>query len=104
LNELRDFTHAKNFPGTTGNSFDLILHRYARIEHVPWPLFGLGMAFFAWLVTGFRLERAAILYAYILVDWLLLALLPVANRSFGPPKPPLTILAIARAPFLWLPL
>ncbi len=43
------------------------------------------------------------LWGFFLLDWLLLYLLPIAGRSYGPPQPPVLLLALIRALFAWLP-
>ncbi len=39
-----------------------------------------------------------------LLDWLLLALLPVLGTSYGPPKPPVAVLAILRTVVAFIPI
>lgn len=102
--EVRDFSSRSYFPGSTGNPFDLVLHRFAAIQNLPAPVFVLLLAVLAALVSLGQLPRGAILFAFFLTDWLLLALLPAAGVSFGPPRPPALILAVMRSVFCWLPL
>lgn len=101
--EPRDFSDRKVFPGTTGNPFDIVLHRYADLQKIPAPLFALllGLLALPWLAISPR--RALVMLISFLLDWLLLALLPVARRSFGPSQPPTLLLAVARSVFGWLP-
>ena len=101
----RDFTHVKNFPGTHGNQFDVILRVADIIESLPAPLFALLLAVPA-LGPGllWRSWPASLaLWAFLLADWALLAALPRFQRSFGPAKPPTVLLAVARAAFGLLP-
>ncbi len=102
--EIQDFSKQKNFPGETGNDFDVVLHRYDAIEKIPAVVFGLGLFFLALLPSAFDFTRAAGLWLFFLGDWALLALLPKAGRSFGPAKPPVVLLAVLRCLFAWLPL
>jgi predicted MPP superfamily phosphohydrolase len=61
-------------------------------------LFGL-----AYLVSGFNLSRSLPFLGFMLLDWLMLALLPVFKRSYGPSKPQAVALAILRIPFTIIP-
>lgn len=99
----RDFTHLTKFPGETGNIFDVVLHRFEIIQRIPWPVFALILLAYASLVTGFRPAYLAIHYAFIIADWGLIAALPRAEISFGPPQPPVLILAVLRSVFLFFP-
>jgi predicted MPP superfamily phosphohydrolase len=45
-----------------------------------------------------------IVWGFFLGDWLLLALLPIAGKSFGPSKPPSLFLALLRMPAMLLPM
>jgi uncharacterized protein len=93
----RDFSHLNQFPGETGNPFDIALHRLEKLEKLPWPGFLLLLFLLAVLVAIFDLSKGAFLFAFFVVDWILLAFLPKKEISFGPPKPPTLILAILRS-------
>ncbi len=93
----RDFSHLRKFPGETGNAFDVFLHRVEIVQRIPWPVFALLLLVIAGLVERFNLFSAGILWAFYLVDWGLLAALPLAGRSYGPPQPSVLILAVLRA-------
>ncbi|HZW03146.1 MAG TPA: metallophosphoesterase [Anaerolineaceae bacterium] len=102
--EVRDFSQRSYYPGTTGNPFDRILHRFASVQTLPAPVFALALAVLAALVTLATFPRFLILLAFFLLDWALLARLPAAGRSYGPPRPPVLILAALRSLFAWLPI
>lgn len=101
--EIQDFSNRKNFPGETGNEFDVVLHRYDSIEKTPSIIFACLLYLLALLPAGFDFVRAIWIWSFFLLDWLLLAALPKAGRSFGPAKPPVALLAILRSLFAWLP-
>ena len=104
--EKRDFSHIKEFPGTEGNAFGIVLRMADIIEGLPGPVFALALAVPA-LLVGWRHGTwlAALgLWLFSLTDWALIRALPLARRSFGPAKPPAAILALLRLPFALLPL
>ncbi|GIV66253.1 MAG: metallophosphoesterase [Chloroflexota bacterium] len=101
--EARDFSGRRNFPGEIGNDFDVVLRRYDAIQKIPPILFGLILFGLAWLPARMAWTNAIALWAFFLLDWLMLALLPVFQRSFGPPQPPTFLLALMRLPFALLP-
>jgi hypothetical protein len=104
--EKRDFSHIKEFPGTDGNGFDIVLRTADIIEALPALIFALALALPALLASwrhGSWLPALG-LWLFSLTDWALLGALPVAGRSFGPAKPPAAILALLRLPFALLPL
>ena len=94
----RDFSQVKNFPGTQGNSFDVVLHVADVIEGLPSPLFALALLLPALLIA--LLHRSwwpgLGLGLFHLSDWALLACLPRFGRSYGPAKPPTVLLAVLR--------
>jgi predicted MPP superfamily phosphohydrolase len=101
----RDFRHVKNFPGTHGNDFDVVLRVADIIESLPGPVFALLLLVPA-LLVGFihRSWWAGLgLWLVELGDWALLAALPRCGRSFGPAKPPTVLLAVLRLPPALLP-
>lgn len=101
--EIRDFSNNRNFPGVIGNDFDIILHRYDGIQKIPAVLFS-GLLFgIAILPTRADWPLTFGLWGFFLLDWLLLGLLQQAGKSYGPPQPPVLILAVLRAAFAWLP-
>lgn len=99
----RDFSHVQHFPGTHGNSFDRVLQVMDQIESQPGWLFGLELLALAGLTTWAHWPAAGLLWAFYLADWAALAGLTRAGKSFGPAKPPTLVLAVLRAPFMWLP-
>lgn len=103
LDNIQDFTRRKHFPGTLNNEFDRILRRFDDIEKISSSLFSVILFLLATFVTYPNYVQTLILFAFFIVDWLLLLLLPVKKISFGPAKPPALILAILRIPFALLP-
>jgi predicted MPP superfamily phosphohydrolase len=103
LNEIRDFSKVKNFPGTLDNEFDLVLRRFENLEKIPSLLFAALLALIAVLAGYGRWTFSLALWTFLLVDWLLLSQLPRMGVSYGPAKPPALILAIMRIPFALLP-
>ncbi len=99
----RDFSHLSRFPGETGNTFDIFLHRIEIVQRIPRPVFALLLLVIAGLAGHFNPVAAGILWAFFLVDWGLLEALPRAGRSFGPPQPPALILAILRSILAFIP-
>ncbi len=102
--EIRDFQHLKHFPGTEGNPFDRVLRRLNELQELPWPLFSLIILILAWVPSYLQPWRAAGLFAFFLLDWAMLAALPRAGVSFGPPRPVVLYLALLRLPFAFLPI
>lgn len=104
----KDFSNHKTFPGTTGNPFDFILHWLEDYEHTSPIVFFLTLIALTAIATIFSLihqsfTRSLILFGIILIDWNLVAWLPRAGRSFGPVKPAVLELAIARLFFALIP-
>jgi len=99
----RDFSHVQHFPGTHGNTFDVILQWADKLER--WPAWGFALllvALAAFAAFG-DLTWLGALWLFMLGDWALIAALPRAGKSFGPAKPPTLVLAVARLPFAFLP-
>jgi predicted MPP superfamily phosphohydrolase len=99
----KDFSHLSRFPGETGNSFDVVLHKAEALDQIPWFLFAPILLGVAVVFTGLNWPSAFGLWGFFLLDWLLVGLLPRFERSFGPVKPPVFLLAILRAIFALLP-
>jgi predicted MPP superfamily phosphohydrolase len=102
----RDFSHLKNFPGTNGNSFDVVLRIADVTESLPGPVFALLLLVPAVLIGLIHRSwwAAAGLWLFSVCDWALLAALPRFGRSFGPAKPPTVLLAVLRPIPALLPL
>jgi predicted MPP superfamily phosphohydrolase len=103
LEQIPDFSKRRNFPGTLDNEFDVVLRRVEEVENIPSLLFAGLLFLIAIPPTVGHWGWTVGLWAYFLLDWLLLALLPRFRRSFGPPKPPTLILALMRMVFAFLP-
>jgi hypothetical protein len=94
--EPRDFRQRSFFPGTNGNPFDVVLHRFADVEHIPPILFAVLLGLLALLPYPGQWVIKAVFWLFCLGDWALLAGLPHFNRSYGPAKPPVLLLAVFR--------
>jgi uncharacterized protein len=98
-----DFSKRKNFPGETGNPFDVVLFSLIELEQIPTPVFAILLVTLAHL-RFWGDWPLSIFFAILFVsDWVLLLLLPVYHRSYGPSKPPATLLVIFRLIFSLLP-
>jgi hypothetical protein len=100
----KDLTRATRLPGTITHPFDALVRFADLIESLPAPIFGALLFTLALVPTCADLPRACGLGLFYLGDWVLLAALPHAGKSFGPAKPPTLALALMRAPFAALPL
>ena len=104
----KDFSQHKVFPGTTGNPFDIVLHWLQDYEQTNIVIFFLTLIALTCIASIFSLiqqsfTRSLILFGIILIDWNLVAWLPRTGRSFGPTKPAVLQLAIARCFFTLIP-
>ena len=102
----RDFSTRKTFPGTEGNSFDVVLRGAEYVEAMPaaaFMLILLALAVLPGLAQG-SWPLGVTMAAFLLGDWALLAALPRRGRSFGPARPTTLLLAFMRLPFALLPL
>ncbi len=98
----RDFSTRTSFPGTYSSRFDFVLRFGATVRRLPTPIFCVFLLLLVFIPTReLPLTISQILFS--LSDWLLIAALPRARKSFGPAKPPTLLLAILRAPFAALP-
>jgi predicted MPP superfamily phosphohydrolase len=100
----KDFSRVRHFPGTTTSRFDGLVRAIAAIEKIPAPIFAALLFALALVLTRANVALAFGLWLFFLGDWILLALLPRAGKSFGPAKPPTFELAVMRACFAALPL
>jgi predicted MPP superfamily phosphohydrolase len=98
-----DFSKLKYYPGLTGNPFDRFIHWLDLIESIPTLIFVAILGCVAFLRFPSNWLYAMWLFSIYLFDWVLLLMLPITKRSFGPPKPPSLILAILRLPFTLFP-
>jgi uncharacterized protein len=104
VNTEIDFSQQEEFPGVEGNRFDVILHAAEVIARLPAPVFALLLFVLSLPPTVGNWPWTFGLWAFFLIDWLLLALLPKLKRSFGPPQPPVLVLAVLRTLFAFIPL
>lgn len=100
---VRDFTNTHSFPGTADNELDTVLHGFEKIQMVS--NFGFALALLAVAAAFSRMDWhfGLILWGFFLLDWAMLALLPVYKKSFGPAKPPTTLLVAGRSLAALLP-
>lgn len=101
--QVRDFSNLRHFPGTVNNELDVVLHGFEKIQSIPSILFGLLLLAVAFAFSRLNWRFALGLWAFFLSDWLLLELLPRFAKSFGPAKPSVTLLMVARSLAALLP-
>src|SRR4051812_43892887 len=99
----QDFSKRKTFPGNSGNRFDQLFRPIDAMQYVVAPLFALLLLALAFVVSRFQSPSPLLLFAFYVGDWILISLFPRRGKSFGPPKPPVFLLALMRAPFALLP-
>ncbi len=100
----KDFSDQTEFPGVEGNRFDIVLHASDFVSRIPAPIFGALLFFLAALPTYFVWPLTFMLWGFFLLDWLLLAMLPRLGISYGPPKPPVAVLAVLRTVVAFIPI
>lgn len=94
----------KRFPGTEGNPFDIALRKLAQVDDLSAWAFALILVALALPALPHGNLAVLGLWAFFLLDWALLAALPRYGRSYGPAKPVVLLLAVARAVVAILPL
>jgi uncharacterized protein len=99
----------KRFPGTDSSRFDLVLRLSDALENMPAIIVIAVLIALALAASLGNLVSAFALFLFFLSDWALIAALPRARKSFGPPKPPTLMLAALRSmaalipyPFNWI--
>ena len=92
----RDFNRRRHFPGTTGNSFDTLLHAAVVIEKTPALLYALGLLVLSLVPRPLDWPLVLVRWAFSLGDWGLVAALPHYQKSFGPAKPSVLVLSLLR--------
>jgi predicted MPP superfamily phosphohydrolase len=100
---VRDFTNTRSFPGTANNELDTVLHGFEKIQSVSSFVFAVALLAVAAAFSRMDWRFGLILWGFFLLDWALLALLPVYKKSFGPAKPPVTLLVAGRSLAALLP-
>jgi uncharacterized protein len=103
LSGHKDFNNLVHFPGETGNPLDLGLFGLNTLERIPAALFFLVLCAAAWLRFPADPPSAIFIGSVFLLDWALIRCLPLFKRSFGPAKPVVIQLAVARLVFSFLP-
>ncbi len=91
-----DFANHEHFPGTVTSRFDALVRLGDFVESLPVPIFVAILFLLALVPTRLDLTAAMILWLFMVGDYMLLAALPRAGKSFGPAKPPTLILAALR--------
>jgi uncharacterized protein len=99
----QDFSKRSSFPGEDGNILDTILHFFEKLEKIPSIIISFIIFSISSLVFWDRWIYGLLFLGFILLDWILIFSLPVAGRSFGPVKPPLTLLFVFRIIIAFLP-
>lgn len=99
-----DFTHRTHFPGTVTSRFGWVVRPADWIASLPAPLFAVLLFLLALVPAQLDVRQAVLVWLFFAGDWLLLALLPRARKSFGPAKPPTLLLAMMRLIPALLPL
>ena len=99
-----DFSKRHSFPGTTGNSFDNLLHAFILIERIPLPIYVFFLLILSFLPRPTDFYMVTIRWLFSLIDLALLAGLPLSGKSFGPAKPPVLILSVFRTLISLFPL
>ncbi|MCX7838431.1 MAG: hypothetical protein N2559_03105, partial [Anaerolineae bacterium] len=79
-----DLPRTTRLPGTTAHPFDTLIRLADLIESLPAPIFAALLGALALVPTLGDLPRALMLASFFFGDWVLLALLPRAYKSFGP--------------------
>ncbi len=92
----KDFSHLSRVPGETGNLFDVVLHKLQAIERIPALIFCGLLFILSAIASHFEWPTFLNLWGFFLIDWLVIGLLPVFKRSFGPAQPVVLILAVLR--------
>lgn len=100
----RKFSSLKYVPGTTGNPLDMVIHGVNKLEKIPTVLFFLLLACLHLLPHLQNWRWGFGLFIFSLMDWCLLALLPLQKVSFGPARPTVLALALFRILFSFFPL
>ncbi len=103
METIPDFSKVRRFPGTLDNDIDVVLRGADHLERLPALLIAGLLFLLAIPPTRGHWGWTVGLWAFFLLDWLLMALLPRLGRSYGPPKPPTLILAVLRMLFAFLP-
>jgi uncharacterized protein len=103
----KSFSNTKFFPGCAGNPFDRVLHSLEKLERIP-TLLIVGILVLLSLLCGLPHRQSflfvsGVLFFFYFSDYLLISLLPVTQRSFGPVKVVTLMLSCLRLPFAWLP-
>ncbi len=93
---IPDFSEREHFPGTITSHFDGLVRLGDLVESIPTPIFLPLLFLLALVPTLFDPRAAFVLWLFNVGDYVLLAALPRATKSFGPAKPPTLILAVLR--------
>lgn len=100
--KVKDFSNRSYFPGTPDHPFHAITAIQEAVSKVPAPIYSFLQGGIIAIIFG-NVEKALVITAFNLMDWVLLSLLPVCHISYGPPNLTALVLAVMRLPFLLLP-
>ncbi len=91
-----DFSQQSHFPGTDSSRYSSFVRLADFVNRLPTPLFAVVLCMLALIPARADLALAALLWCFFASDWLLLAWLPLAGKSFGPAQSPTLLLAALR--------
>jgi len=94
---------SKHLPAVEGSPLDRLISGAVRIQSIPGIVFAALLLALSVIVTRFDWTCSIIFWGIYLIDWALLAAPRRLRISYGPPKPPVLLLALLRAPFALLP-
>ena len=103
MKQADEFRNRKHYPGTYGGPFEVLIRAGERVDSIPAWAFAILLLVLAGTGSQGEWMRGAVYWQFLLVDWGLIRLLPLASRSFGPAKPQALLLAVLRWPFFFLP-
>ncbi|MBI4790267.1 MAG: metallophosphoesterase [Chloroflexi bacterium] len=96
LSRPGDFSRRRRFPGTQSSYSEQFNDFVVTLENLPRPVFALLLFLLALIPTRSEWRLTPVIWLFFLGDWVLLAALARAGKSFGPSKPPTLVLAVFR--------
>lgn len=101
--DKKHFSSHQSFPGEEGNPFDRILRELEKINKIPSFLYFVLLLFLDGFLTIFNINNWMLLFAFSIIDIILISLAPALKISFGKFKSQVFLLTILRSIFMWLP-